>query len=84
MAVTKRSTQRREPRTQPATGETVFPYDDEVRNPYEGDDVKNPHEETSSTAPEPEDAEPAPARPRKAVAQKAEGRRRATRPAPGA
>jgi hypothetical protein len=26
--------------------DTVFPYDDEVRDPYDADDTKNPHEET--------------------------------------
>lgn len=25
--------------------DTVFPYDDEVADPYAGDDTKNPHEE---------------------------------------
>lgn len=29
---------------------TVFPYDDEVTDPYEGDDTKNPHEESGEPA----------------------------------
>lgn len=36
--------------------DTVFPYDDEVRDPYDSDDTKNPHEESGDTG-EPEDDE---------------------------
>lgn len=33
--------------------DTVFPYDDEVADPYAADDTKNPHDETGqATAPE--------------------------------
>lgn len=32
--------------------ETVFPYDDEVRDPYDADDTKNPHEETGEDEPD--------------------------------
>lgn len=29
--------------------DTVFPYDDEVADPYAADDTKNPHEESGET-----------------------------------
>lgn len=32
--------------------DTVFPYDDDVRDPYDADDTKNPHEPSGE---EPED-----------------------------
>lgn len=32
--------------------ETVFPYDDEVVDPYSADDTKNPHEETEGADPD--------------------------------
>ena len=35
--------------------DTVFPYDDEVADPYSDDDTKNPHEESGEPAPEPEE-----------------------------
>lgn len=45
--------------------DTVFPYDDEVRDPYD-DDVKNPHEEAGAAdepgEPEAEDPPGAPRR----------------------
>jgi hypothetical protein len=30
--------------------DTVFPYDDEVADPYADDDTKNPHEESGETS----------------------------------
>ena len=30
--------------------DTVFPYDDEVRDPYDADDTKNPHEGGADSA----------------------------------
>lgn len=37
--------------------DTVFPYDDEVVDPYSADDTKNPHEATGETEePEEDDA----------------------------
>lgn len=40
--------------------DTVFPYDDEVADPYAADDTKNPHEPTGSDeeATEDETSEP--------------------------
>lgn len=37
--------------------ETVFPYDDEVVDPYAADDTKNPHEASGEPA---EEEKPAP------------------------
>lgn len=34
--------------------DTVFPYDDEVADPYAADDTKNPHEETAGGDDDPE------------------------------
>lgn len=54
--------------------DTRSPYDDEVRDPYDGDDVKNPHDEVAGSADEPGEPEAAdrpeasrrrPGRPRK-------------------
>ena len=50
--------------------DTVFPYDDEVVDPYSDDDTKNPHEESEEQEPEEDDDEkPAPrrGRPRKSA-----------------
>jgi hypothetical protein len=46
--------------------DTVFPYDDDVVDPYSADDTKNPHEETVSEDAE-EEAPPKrrPGRPKK-------------------
>lgn len=41
--------------------DTVSPYDDEVKDPYEGDDVKSPHEESDAAVTE-EQAPDAPPR----------------------
>lgn len=51
--------------------DTVFPYDDDVVDPYSADDTKNPHEESGeapSESGEDEEAPPpkrGPGRPRK-------------------
>lgn len=47
--------------------DTVFPYDDEVADPYAADDTKNPHEETEGAADETADEAPRrrPGRPKK-------------------
>lgn len=34
--------------------DTVFPYDDDVVDPYSGDDTKNPHEEEGEAPPDDE------------------------------
>jgi hypothetical protein len=43
-----------------ADKDTVFPYDDEVVDPYAADDTKNPHESSGEAPSEEETAEPAP------------------------
>ncbi len=40
--------------------DTVFPYDDEVVDPYSADDTKNPHEETGEADEPDDDADDAP------------------------
>ena len=49
--------------------DTVFPYDDEVVDPYAADDTKNPHEPGGDTAPD-EDEKPKPANGRRTRAAK--------------
>ena len=44
---------------EPAVDETVFPYDDEVRDPYDDDDTKNPHDAGAGPG---DDEKPAPRR----------------------
>lgn len=43
-----------------ADKDTVFPYDDEVADPYAADDTKNPHEPSGEAPSEEETAESAP------------------------
>lgn len=47
--------------------DTVFPYDDEVVDPYGDDDTKNPHETTGDEAPATEASPRKAGRPRKAT-----------------
>lgn len=48
-------------RPQVADKDTVFPYDDEVADPYAADDTKNPHEATEGNG-NGADEKPAPKR----------------------
>lgn len=47
--------------------DTVSPYDDEVKDPYEGDDVKNPHDDAEPAVTEEAAPDAAPRKTRRAT-----------------